>query len=354
MTLRDGPSHRPRRGHSPYTASTRVIWPAVETFRLESWDIEPLLGPFGLSGQDIEDPDLRVSQDVVTDIWDLASNLSGDPSFGLRALRSLSPARRTLAEFLLFNSPTLGAMIDRGIRYERLWQEGREASLERRGELAAVRWTARAGLRFSAPLSEFAVAMVVLMARAATGRELTSYGGEVHFLHPAPPDPHRYEALFGGKVLFSAGEQALLFAAPLLETPLPRADPALLAVLEAHGAHVLERLPSARSVAQSVRLRRLLAASVADGDASIETVARKLRMSGRTLRRRLADEGASYHALADELRRELSLRYLADPRISVTEVAFLLGFADTAAFSKAFRRWTGQTPSVARRSLLTD
>ena len=338
-----------RRGHSRYTASTRTIWPAVETFRLEKWDTEPLLRPFELSERDVEDPDRRVPQDVVTDLWDRAVSLSGDPSFGLRALRSLSPARRSLAEYLLLNSPSLGAMIERGIRFERLWQEGREASLSVQGELAILEWSARPGLRFSRALSEFAVAMVVLLARAATGRQLS---GEVRFLHPAPPELRPYDELFSGKVTFSAGTQALLFPAELLGTPLRKADPALLSVLEAHAREMLERLPLARSFAQSVR-QAVLTSLVNEG-APLERVSEKLGLSSRTLRRRLADEGLSYQELVDELRAELALRYLADPAISVTEVAFLLGFSDGAAFSKAFRRWTGESPSTVRKRAIGE
>jgi AraC-like DNA-binding protein len=306
----------PRETHSAYTASTRAVWPIVETFRREQWDVERVLSPSGLSQRDLEDPDRRIPQDVVTDLWDRAQTVSGDVNFGLRALQSLSARKRSLVEYLLFNSPTLGAMIERGIRYERLWQEGRGAALERRGTLAVLRWTARPGLRFSPPLSEFAVGMVVFMARAATGRDLQSARGEVRFPHAAPPNPEQYEKLFLAPVTFSASEQALLFAEELLAVPLPRADSALLAVLEEHAAQVLARLPTARSFAQSVR--QILATSMAQGDTSLEAIARKLRMSGRTLRRRL-----------------------------LGEIAFLLGFADGAAFNKAFRRWTGQSPSAA-------
>jgi AraC-like DNA-binding protein len=336
----------PPRGHSRYTASARILWPVLDTFQREKWDIGRLLEPFALAENALQDPDLRIPQDVVTDVWDRAAEISGDPSLGLRALRSLSPRRRGLAEYLLFNCPTVGAMIERGIRYERLWQEGREASLERGPRFVTLHWTARAGVRFSAPLSEFSVAMIVLMARAATGQDLRSCGGEVRFLHPAPSDLAEYEALFAGPVRFSAGEQAIEFERELLETPLPKADPALLAELERHGTEVLERLPTARSVAQSVR--QVLAANLGDGVSSLDAVAASLRMSGRTLRRRLGDEGTTFQDILDEFRRELALRYLDDPTLSVTEVAFLLAYGDTAAFTKAFRRWTGRTPSAAR------
>jgi AraC-like DNA-binding protein len=72
-------------------------------------------------------------------------------------------------------------------------------------------------------------------------------------------------------------------------------------------------------------------------------------MSARSLQRRLGDEGTSFDAVIDELRRDLAHRYLADPRIAIAEVAYLLGFSEPSAFHRAFKRWTGATPSEARR-----
>lgn len=77
-------------------------------------------------------------------------------------------------------------------------------------------------------------------------------------------------------------------------------------------------------------------------------MAGRLKMSVRTLNRALAAEDTSYRRLLEQLRRELAVGHLADNRLSVTEVAFLLGFSDQSAFHRAFRRWTGRTPSAFR------
>lgn len=331
---------------SRYTASMRSVWPAVETFRREGRDVRQLLLAFDLSEADVDNSEQRIPQNVVSDLWDRAALLSGDPSFGMRALQTLSARRRGLVEFLLLNSPTLGSMIERGLRYERLWQEGRGAAMETRGDVTVLRWTTAAGLRFSAPLSEFALALVVLMARAATHQPLY---GEARFPHAAPAELHRYEAVFSGPLHFNAGELSLSFPTSLLATPLPRADGALLEILECHARDALARLPTTHSTAQAVR--QALTLAFREDGASPDSIAGKLHMSGRTLRRRLADEGVTYQSIVEELRRELATEYLANPRISVTEIGFLLGFADTATFSKAFRRWTGKSPSAARAAL---
>jgi AraC-like DNA-binding protein len=87
------------------------------------------------------------------------------------------------------------------------------------------------------------------------------------------------------------------------------------------------------------------------GNLSVEKLARKLHTSARSLQRNLRNNGASYRCLLDETRRELGLQYVKDSKMSFTEIAFLLGFSDQSAFTRAFRRWTGLAPKEARRAL---
>jgi AraC-like DNA-binding protein len=84
---------------------------------------------------------------------------------------------------------------------------------------------------------------------------------------------------------------------------------------------------------------------------SMATVAQSLGTSPRSLHRRLSDEGTRFNDLLDDVRRDFAERYLARPRLAVSEVAFLVGFNDASAFFKAFRRWTGATPTEYRSAL---
>ncbi|MFP5355538.1 MAG: helix-turn-helix transcriptional regulator [Gemmatimonadota bacterium] len=97
------------------------------------------------------------------------------------------------------------------------------------------------------------------------------------------------------------------------------------------------------------RVRREVGASLATGEPRLQAVARRLAMSERTLHRRLAGEGASFTAIVDEVRRERAKLLLEDRKLSSSEIAFLLGFAEPATFIRAFRRWTGETPHEWRQ-----
>ena len=86
------------------------------------------------------------------------------------------------------------------------------------------------------------------------------------------------------------------------------------------------------------------------GEISFDRVARRLHMSGRTIQRRLREEGTSFKKLLDEARRELAEEYIRDPRFTLLEVAFILGYSDYSSFSHAYKRWTGTAPSKTKKA----
>ena len=109
----------------------------------------------------------------------------------------------------------------------------------------------------------------------------------------------------------------------------------------------LSELPPGDDFVQSVR--RAIGESVRHGEPSLSHVARRLAIGGRTLQRRLREYGADFKGLVDDTRRRFALRHLADSEITLTEVAYLLGYSEVSAFNRAFKRWTGSTPSDHRR-----
>ena len=127
------------------------------------------------------------------------------------------------------------------------------------------------------------------------------------------------------------------------DRPLPRADSLLCSLLERQAADALARMPAVTSFAETVRQE--IARALPGGEVSADGVARSLGLSARTLRRRLSDCGLNYQQLLDGVRCDLARQALSRPGASVGEVAAALGFSDTSAFHKAFRRWTGKRPS---------
>ena len=125
-----------------------------------------------------------------------------------------------------------------------------------------------------------------------------------------------------------------------------RRDPILRQVLEGHANEILARLPARTGLALEVQ--RALTSRVAGGDTRIESLGRQFGMSARTLQRRLADEGISYQKMLDDARKAAAGRYLAESTLAIGEIAYLLGYSESAPFHRAFKRWYGATPEAFR------
>jgi AraC-like DNA-binding protein len=129
----------------------------------------------------------------------------------------------------------------------------------------------------------------------------------------------------------------------MMDSLNPSADAALRHLLERYAADQLAKIPTSARFSQ--RIRACILSRLPLGSLTAETVATQFSMSNRTLRRRLQEEATSFQEVLDEVRVELAHHYLTKEKRGIDEVAFLLGFSDPSAFTKAFRRWTGQTPA---------
>ena len=197
--------------------------------------------------------------------------------------------------------------------------------------------------------AEVSVATTLHIMRQATGERFTPLFVEL-VRHGTPSAAYR--DFFGCEVLWGAPRARFGFARALLDRPMPSSDPAALAELE----HVLRGLDQQREQSRARtpevvhEVRRALLPVLSRGAPPLAEVARGLRISPRTLQRRLGEASTSYASVVEALRHELALAYLRRPELSVAEVAYLLGYRESTTFHRAFRRWTGQTPDAARRA----
>ena len=169
----------------------------------------------------------------------------------------------------------------------------------------------------------------------------------VHVTHREPAYRAEYERIFRVPVVFESEKNALvlsdeLFAAAKAVMPSPYVSE----VMSAHADALLEKLESSRSTRG--RVESLLAPILHTGDTSVDAIAGKLGLSRQTLFRKLKAEGVTFEKVLDELRHKMALHYLKAKKVSVHETAYLVGFSDPAAFSRAFKRWTGSSPRMVR------
>lgn len=188
-------------------------------------------------------------------------------------------------------------------------------------------------------------AALAVLGRRTTNVEWTAR--ETRFQHPAPSDIREHERIFRCPVRFGAAANEFVFDSAYLTLPIVKADPSLCALLDRHAEGLLAKYPREDSLVE--RVRTILKDELNGGDASLESVARQLSLSERTLQRKLRALGTSHNELLDQMRKDLAVRYLREPEMAVCEVAYLLGFSESSAFHRAFKRWTGTSPNEFRR-----
>jgi AraC-like DNA-binding protein len=195
--------------------------------------------------------------------------------------------------------------------------------------------------------NEAVLAEVMSAVRQTLGTEVRATA--VHFRHRPPSSTKAHEAYFGTRVAWEHEEDAIVLPRVLLSTRPRFANLAMSSYFESEAAR---RLTSARQ-ADSLReaVARIVAEQLMEGEPPLEAVAKQLGKSERTLRRTLTEEGCSYRLVLDGVRRERANELLANSAVSLTKVAFALGFSELGGFSRAYKRWTGVSPIEARRRM---
>jgi len=307
-------------------------------------DPERVLAEAGISLADLGDPERRYPREAMFTAWRAACHATGDPAFGLHIAERVTYGSFGVIEYIARSSSTLGDALARVARYARLLDDAAEIAFVKGEEEITIVPRLSDSWPIPSDVMESLLAITLRMAR-----EMCADPGllprAVEVRHAAPADVREHTRIFGIPVRFGADRNGITFLATQLALPVVNADPALSAILDRHAQELLRRLPPAGTLTQ--RVRALLAAELRGGNPSLDHVAAKLRLSERTLRRRLKDEGTNLSALLDELRRELALRYLEEHALTLDGIAFELGFADARAFRRAFKRWTGRLPRGA-------
>jgi AraC-like DNA-binding protein len=292
-------------------------------------------------------PDARVPRAALDRLWAVAVDATGDPALGLEMPRFTAQTTFHALGYAVLASITLREAFERIVRYRRLVGDVLELDLVDAGD----RWrfvidvSRHPGIPYQAV--DAIAAMSVAQARALH-RPRPCDPLRVAFARPAPRDEAPYRRVFRAPVVFDAPENAIEWARADVEDPLPAGNAELARSNDEVLVRFLARLERSRV---ATRVQQALLDALPGGPPSKTAVARTLGMSARNLQRHLAAEGTSFSELLADARVSLARTYVDAGRLSVTEIAFVLGFADTSTFSRAFKRWTGMSPRAwaARR-----
>ncbi len=300
----------------------------------------------GIDPAIFEDVRARIPRSRVLQIWQEAARRLPDPHLGLHLGERVRPHAVNVVTYLTMSSRTLREGLERLIRYQRILGEDSRVQLRDEGTQSFIR-IEFGSEELPATRDEIEYWAVLLM---KYGRWIADYDVrlmEVRFSYPRPEEPSEYERIFGCRPRFGAAESGLLIASAELDRPSIHANPE---VARAHEQSAGEYLAELDDRSMSRQLCELLMGVLEKGQLDLETAARQLHVSVRTLQRRLRDEGTSYREVVDQLRREIALDKLRKTDIPIEEITYLTGFSELSPFYRAFRRWTGKTPVEYRET----
>jgi AraC-like DNA-binding protein len=273
-----------------------------------------------------------------------AARLTGDDCFGLHFGAQYHPKNVGPLAYVVLNSPTMAVAFANVARYLRVHNEAAQVSFERDERWAYLRHTLDLPEAESRQHTEHSLALGVGLIRLMVGSAWSPV--EVRFAHKTPADVGEHLRVFGAPVLFGCATTTIVIDAEVCDRDVPAADSRLYPIMVRYLESVLEAIPREESVVTAVR--KCIGEAMRSGEPTLVQTANRLDVGPRTLQRRLGQCGVDFTEVVADTRRRLALRYLRDRRHTITEVAFLLGYSEVSAFNRAFKRWTGSTPSEYR------
>ncbi len=313
-------------------------------------DRERLLKMAEIDPESLADPDRRVALSDYRSLMAAAKALSGKPAIAIHFGESPLFFERSILGLIIRASPTMGEAFRQMNRFGPVINDFQCSGTQ--GRFVIVRNESDAWLedRRASPngfpeITESAFARLVSEYERIFP-ERGRFALAVEMTHEAPPYRSEYERALKAPLKFGAPRNAIRIDAAWLDAPIPTANSYVFGIFSKHAESLLKELELSKTIRGEVE-RRLMAI-LHTGEVGMDDVASALGLSRSSLYRRLRAEGVTFDEVVDDLRRRMADHYLAGAKTTIAEIAYLVGFSDPGAFSKAYKRWTGASPSNVR------
>jgi AraC-like DNA-binding protein len=320
------------------SVSIVVVRALVEAVEGAHVDGREFLAAAGFEARRLEEIDGRIEQSEYDSLVEHAVRSTGDTALGLRVVAAATSLLYSLVGHLVLQATTIREGLDLLAQYHRLISDERAFVLEEGTRVAVIKLNPGVGSpvcrRFRA---EVALSGMHKMVQQFARDTLPDY---VAFEHPAPPYRDEYKRIFSGRERFDQQFTGIVMDRRLLDVTQLNRDEGVHAALRAQAAKRMADLDHTVLCADKVREHVISAPKQRDMGA----VAHALRISPRSLRRRLHEEGTTLTDVVERALASVAARLLIDERKNIQEVAHEIGFSEASAFCRAFKRWTGSTP----------
>ncbi|TAJ55476.1 MAG: AraC family transcriptional regulator [Nevskiaceae bacterium] len=327
----------------PTTVALGYLRALFDYLRLHNLEAEVVLDGRRL---DFDDREARIPEPEAAALFNRAARLLGDADLGLHVGEQIRPGHYGVLGYVAMACDTLGEALACQQRYQALVLSLPPMRMSPESEGVLLCWQSVPDASYR-QLAEFNLSALLSFVRWITGRPLMPL--RLDLIYPEPADTREQRRLFGCPLRFNQSEYRLLIPTTWAGLPLIQPDPTMRALMDRLAERQLQQLaPADDPVA---RARAQIARQLSEGVPELGGVAARLQLSPRSLQRLLQEQGLSYSQLVEAVRRELAERYLAEPGLDLTDLAFLLGYSEQSAFQRAYKRWTGRTPGEYRRQL---
>lgn len=335
------------RGTAPFVlaAAATGIVPFIERL---GGDIDRIFGNAGISPDLAGEPTLKLKLSSYCNLFEEASRRTQNDNFGLWFGHQFLPRDLGMWGYAVISSPTLGGALENLVDLFPYHQESSTMRL-----LVGPDGLSKLEYQIESPEiierrqdAELSLGMFLNVFRECCGPGWAPE--EVHFEHPKPQLWKEHQAAFDAPIYFGQQTNALVFRSSLLERPMPGRDLRLHAMMRT----CLESLGSRRTGGEGLfdQVRSTIRVKLPNGYPSLEQIAAELRVAPGAIQRDLAEHGLTYKDAVEHMRKSLAQMYLEQRQLPLTEIAFLLGYSELSAFSRAFSRWTGVSPRAYRQA----
>jgi AraC-like DNA-binding protein len=311
-------------------------------------ELKPLLKKAGLTDHEVKDRAARLAVQHQIQFLNLVADALQDEFLGFHLAQLPDLREFGLLFYVAASSETLGDALQRAVRYCSIVNEGLSLKCLEEEDIRIVLEYVGIARHSDRHQIEFSVTALIRLFRQLTGLRLVP--SRVRLIHRRS---NRWSSelaeYFGGHITFGARTDELAFVGTIKDIAITSADPYLNEILVANCEQALSHRPKNRGTLRSA-VENEIVPLLPHGKVRASEIAARLGLSQRTSARRLASEGVTFSAVLESLRADLARQYLSDPDLSISRIAWLLGYEEVSAFTRAFKRWTGKTPREARQT----
>ena len=313
---------------------------------LEFYGIDPAecFGNTGVTREFLQDPKSRLPYEVCDQVYSCLHRVIDDPCAGLNVAGFWHPSTFGVLGYAMLSSHSIRESLMRLERYQKaVASESRLTVTETAQGLVLQQHYMRYQTGEFPIVVDSALVTFLHICRFNYGDVLDPV--EVNLMREKPEQAGRYYAAFRCPVNFSQPVNNLVLPIEAVDRPIPSAN---LKLAQMHDRVLQEYLAEQDRGDLITRVRESIIQQLPSGDANKDQVAADLLMSSRTLQRRLSEEGTNFAEVLNDTRKELAQQYIEDDSLPIKEISYLLGFSEAANFTRAYKRWTGMTPTGVR------